>query len=348
MSEGIHTEDAKTETNKESSALPGHNKMTGRFSKKQWGIMGVVAVILIALLIGIGINHSPAGRLAKQLELGQKYLEEMKYEEAVVAFNNAIEIDPMNADAYLGLVEVYIRTGDFDKAYEYAAKGYELTGDERLQEKMDMIESGNITASNGWVMKQCYYDYEYDLGFLGYVTWTHDMQGRVETTSIYDKNNQLIATGDNQYDENGNLVVKYVGTPIYSFDSHGAVYNSQGEILEEATLELSRYEYEYDAEGRWVGRKIYDELGNLEIRDEYEYDTEGRRIGRRHYDESGNLTSYIESQYDTEGRHIGSRHYNKSGDLTSYTVEKYDGEGNYKGWKEYDSSGNLLSETKYE
>ena len=118
------------------------------------------------------------------------------------------------------------------------------------------------------------------------------------------------------------MVVKYVGTPIYSFDSHGAVYNSQGEILEEATLELSRYEYEYDAEGRWVGRKIYDELGNLEIRDEYEY--------------------------DTEGRHIGSRHYNKSGDLTSYTVEEYDGEGNYKGWKEYDSSGNLLSETKYE
>ncbi len=50
--------------------------------------------------------------------------------------------------AYLGLVEVYIRTGDFDTALEYARKGCEMTGDERLKEKIAMIVSGNITASN--------------------------------------------------------------------------------------------------------------------------------------------------------------------------------------------------------
>ncbi len=40
------------------------------------------------------MGDSSAEKLQKQLDLGQKYLEEMNYEEVVVAFEAAIEIDP--------------------------------------------------------------------------------------------------------------------------------------------------------------------------------------------------------------------------------------------------------------
>jgi hypothetical protein len=39
-----------------------------------------------------------------------------------------------------------ILVSDFETALEYAKKGYEATGDERLKEKIDMIKSGNTCA----------------------------------------------------------------------------------------------------------------------------------------------------------------------------------------------------------
>lgn len=70
----------------------------------------------------------------EQLKLGQKYLEEMKYEEAIVAFSKAIDLEPESADAYLGRGQAYIEmaeqfkeqdTETFIKYYEQAADDYE-------------------------------------------------------------------------------------------------------------------------------------------------------------------------------------------------------------------------------
>ncbi len=46
-------------------------------------------------------------KLQKQLDLGTKYLDDMDYEQALVAFEAALDIDPMNVDAYLGIVSTY-------------------------------------------------------------------------------------------------------------------------------------------------------------------------------------------------------------------------------------------------
>jgi len=103
-------------------------------------IVSVIAVI--AVLLGISFfANADERKLKEQLDLGAKYIDELKYEEALACYMSAVEIDPMSVDAYLGIVEVYIRTGEYDSALEWAQKGYDLTGDERLKEKIDMIES---------------------------------------------------------------------------------------------------------------------------------------------------------------------------------------------------------------
>ena len=117
-------------------------------------LTGLAVCIIAALIISFAVAGGNDEKLQKQLDLGNKYLEEMDYEQALVAFEAALDIDPMNADAYLGIVEVYIRTNEFEKALEIAKEGYEATGDERLKEKIDMIESGDVFASNGWAMRQ--------------------------------------------------------------------------------------------------------------------------------------------------------------------------------------------------
>ena len=67
-----------------------------------------------------------------QYDLGVRYLSEGNYEEAILAFEAAIEIDPRNADAYLKLAEAYEKTGDEDAALRTLETGAEATGDREL------------------------------------------------------------------------------------------------------------------------------------------------------------------------------------------------------------------------
>ena len=114
--------------------------MLGKLNRKKWGIIGAVILILIVLIVGISIHNSPANRLSRQLDLGNRYLEEQNYEQAIVEFDKAIVIDPMSVEAYLGKADAYIGLGDLQSALDTLQTGYDLTGDERLKEKLDEIE----------------------------------------------------------------------------------------------------------------------------------------------------------------------------------------------------------------
>jgi len=54
----------------------------------------------------------------EQYDLGIRYLEEGNYEEAVIAFTAAIEIDPKRTGAYSGLSSAYLAMGETEKAAE--------------------------------------------------------------------------------------------------------------------------------------------------------------------------------------------------------------------------------------
>lgn len=79
-------------------------------------IIVVLLVIGIAGILGFIIYNTPSNRLARQLDLGAKYLGEQNYEQAVVEFDKAIAIDPMNERAYIGKAEAYVGMGDYEQA----------------------------------------------------------------------------------------------------------------------------------------------------------------------------------------------------------------------------------------
>ena len=128
------------ETKAEQKLIEGSD-VPKKFSGKKWGIIGAIAVVLIALVAGIGIYNSPTNRLSRQLDLGNRYLEEQNYEQAIVEFDKAIAIDPMSVEAYLGKAEAYIGLGDLQSALDTLQAGYELTHDERLKSRSDEIET---------------------------------------------------------------------------------------------------------------------------------------------------------------------------------------------------------------
>lgn len=132
-------------------------------------------VIMLAVIVGSGIYNAPDRRFVRQLDLGHRYLEEQNYEQAVVAFMKAIEIEPMRVEAYLGLVDAYTGAGDNEKALKALQKGYDLTKDERLRQRIEEIEDlvrkevvWNVKRkdfsyrdSNGDVLMRIYYDLAY-------------------------------------------------------------------------------------------------------------------------------------------------------------------------------------------
>jgi len=66
----------------------------------------------------------------EQYDLGVRFLSEGNYEEAIIAFNAAIEIDPKLVDAYLGLADVYIAQGDYETAREILEGALDEVGEE--------------------------------------------------------------------------------------------------------------------------------------------------------------------------------------------------------------------------
>lgn len=68
----------------------------------------------------------------EQYDLGVKYLSEGNYEEAILAFEAAIEIDPKRAEAYIGLAETYVAMDDPDRAAEILQQGMEAIGESDL------------------------------------------------------------------------------------------------------------------------------------------------------------------------------------------------------------------------
>lgn len=97
---------------------------TAKICKFFWGLIIVIALFFV------GCQKTPTWQ--EQYDLGMRYLTESNYEEAILAFTTAIEIDPKQADAYIQLEKIYREIGDEAAAERIRAQGYELTGDERL------------------------------------------------------------------------------------------------------------------------------------------------------------------------------------------------------------------------
>ena len=97
--------------------------------------IGALFLLMTVLLVGCG--KSVEKHIAEQLELGNKYLTEANYEQAIVAFNKVIELDPKQAIAYIGLTQLYVKTADFEKAVQVLEDGKEYLEDsygEQLKE----------------------------------------------------------------------------------------------------------------------------------------------------------------------------------------------------------------------
>ena len=105
-----------------------------------FAIIGIVIVTIVAIM-SIVPTSVRAKEVKEQLSLGDKYLSELNYEQAEVTYLAVLKIDPKCEDAYIGLANVYIATGQYEKAEAILRKAEVQLGEtEAIKKKREEIK----------------------------------------------------------------------------------------------------------------------------------------------------------------------------------------------------------------
>lgn len=126
-----------------------HNETTetaeaaGKGSRKKLiPLIAAAVVVLAAIAVGIGIYNTPANRISRQMDLGNRYLENEQYEEAILAFERVIAIDDRCVEAYAGAIEAYAGKGsqeELEAFYDRALAVVAELDEESVAQNMDNV-----------------------------------------------------------------------------------------------------------------------------------------------------------------------------------------------------------------
>lgn len=104
--------------------------------KKSRFFLWLLAVALAAVIPGAVFFYASTGSKAAKyneyISQGDKYLVSMDYENAAIAYQDAIELDPKREKGYENLAQVYIAQSDYTRAREVALEGIKATNGKKL------------------------------------------------------------------------------------------------------------------------------------------------------------------------------------------------------------------------
>ena len=117
---------------------------------KKWRASILLLSVLFVGLFLVGCK-SKADRAAEKVELGQKYLTELNYTEAVASFTEAIGLDPENIPAYMGRAEAYVALEQHENAKSDYTTAIEKTQEQpyaQAQAYVGRAEVNELTTDN--------------------------------------------------------------------------------------------------------------------------------------------------------------------------------------------------------
>ena len=111
--------------------------------KRKVALITIIAILLTMLTA----CAKPEAQLSvtELLDLGEKYLLEMNYKQAVVQFLKVIEIEPKNPRGYTGAAEAYVGLGQINKAIEVLEQGLGRTRDSSIKKMIEKLQIEPIT-----------------------------------------------------------------------------------------------------------------------------------------------------------------------------------------------------------
>ena len=238
--------------------------------------LGCFFLILILGLNLISCARSTEAQWQEQYDLGVRYLSEGNYEEAIIAFTAAIEIDPKRAEAYVGRGDAYIGSGETEDNLAAAQADYEaaIALDETIPEAW-------LGLADVYIRQEEYKKAMEVLDEAQKVITDQEYLDRIEEMRIMRQDNQ-----------NGTYYI-YLRTSDGCFEVR--LY-SQDDVL------LGYYIQELGENGKVKKESSYNADGVMESYAIHSYDIEGNRTQRDWYFPDG--TWRYTDMYDENGNII--------------------------------------------
>lgn len=116
--------------------------VSSKSGTKKWIIIAAIAAA--ALVIGgaasfIVYSNSPSVKFKHAMSLGEQYLNEMSFENAILVYKDAIAINPNDINAYEGLAEAYIGLGQIEDAIAVLETAEEINKDDFPTEDIEKL-----------------------------------------------------------------------------------------------------------------------------------------------------------------------------------------------------------------
>ena len=125
----------------------GEDDMEGKKSVKKRVLIIVCSVLLIfvaaagVLLIRNGLKQET---YKEAIQTAEKYVAEQNYEDAIVAYENAISAVPDREEPYMGLADVYLIQDKVSLARSTLEKGYAATNSKSIYSMIQGIDNGSL------------------------------------------------------------------------------------------------------------------------------------------------------------------------------------------------------------
>lgn len=88
--------------------------------------IAVVVITLLCVAVPLSMTYAKTMKIKKNTELGNKYIMQGNYEEAVLSFSKVINIDKQNIPARMGIIKAYIESKNYDEALSFANEALEI------------------------------------------------------------------------------------------------------------------------------------------------------------------------------------------------------------------------------
>ncbi|MCD7819112.1 MAG: tetratricopeptide repeat protein [Lachnospiraceae bacterium] len=321
--------------------------------KKTFGLFCVF--VLMVALVACGSASGSGMTWQEQYDLGMQYLTDGDYEAAIVAFTAAIEIDGKDIQAYSGLVQAYIGTGDYESAAATAEQGAEVFEESAQAQANGAVDE--FTATLLTLGELCLEKEECETAeaiytlligidenlvdaYVGRAEMYLLLGEREKALEDYRKALELLQQG-----EAGNITEEEIKKLIDELDSTDASLSSVGTDKNKKYLLEEKY-IVVDGVSTLLQRYTYNDVGGVltyyecdtdslySMYETYTYDEYGCLLtsDAEHYRE-GSVT-YQETKTYNDGKLMINEYKYLTDDFIGYNIEYA-----------YDESGNLIKET---
>lgn len=110
------------------------------------GVLAIAVAVTAFILVSGKMRESNYRSAVAEAE---KYLAANDYEQAIVAYENAISINPDKDEAYLSLADIYVEQDNISRAKSILRKGYERTDSVKIRRMLNSLETQTLTAKTG-------------------------------------------------------------------------------------------------------------------------------------------------------------------------------------------------------